>query len=288
MKGNSKRTRITLICLLTVIFLIPTALPGSVVDPALAQADGEDFFNYAYAIWLGSGYYRVGEQTVWIFRAPFSYKLREADENQWGLTLHLPVIVGFHEFDVLPDTLTTAAFVPGVELSYPVKKNWRLKPFGQIGLGKDFSGGNSALIYGGGIRSLAVFPWRNFDFSLGNSLLFAGQRVSGVGFDDGFSMIEIGLDVRHPLNLNIRDRNIDASLFFVYSEFIDDLKILIPNLNELNVERLYQLGLTFGADKPFSLWKFKIPRVGVAYMSGKTDETGNPLKAIRLSAGFPF
>jgi hypothetical protein len=185
-----------------------------------------------------------------------------------GLKLHLPVIIGFHDFDVLPETLTTTAFVPGVELRYWVKKNWRLSPFGQIGAGKDFSGGNWALIYGGGIRSLAVFPWRNFDFSLGNSVLFAGQRVSGVGFDDGFSMIEIGLDVRHPLNLRIKNRNIDASIFFVYSEFVDDLQILFPNLNKLRVKNLYHLGLTFGTDKPFSLWKFKIPRVGIAYMSG--------------------
>jgi hypothetical protein len=288
MKDNSKRTRITIIYLLTVIFFTAIALQGSIVDPALAQADGEDFFNYAYAIWLGSGYYKVGEQTVWILRAPFSYKLREAEENQWGLKLQLPVVFGFHEFDVIPETLTTAAFVPGVELSYQVNKKWRLNPFGQIGVGKDFSGGNWALIYGAGIRSLAVFPWRNFDFSLGNSLIFASQRVSGVGLDDGFSMVEIGLDVRHPLNLRIRDRNIDASVYFVYSEFVDDLQILVPGLNELIVKNLYQVGLTFGVDKPVSLWKFKFPRVGIAYMSGKTDETDNPLKAIRLSAGFPF
>jgi hypothetical protein len=84
MKHNAKRIRITLICMLTVIFLIPTALPGSMSDSALAQADGENFLNYAYAIWLGTGYYRVGEQTVWILRLPFSYTLREANENQWA------------------------------------------------------------------------------------------------------------------------------------------------------------------------------------------------------------
>ena len=39
MKGNSNRTRITLVCLLTVIFLIPIALPSSIVGSALAQAD---------------------------------------------------------------------------------------------------------------------------------------------------------------------------------------------------------------------------------------------------------
>jgi len=35
----------------------------------------------------------VGEKTVYVLRLPFSYTIREADENQWGLKLHLPVVV---------------------------------------------------------------------------------------------------------------------------------------------------------------------------------------------------
>jgi hypothetical protein len=52
---------------------------------ALAVDEPEDIVNYAYSSWIGSGFYKINDRTVYLLRAPFSYTLREADEEKWGL-----------------------------------------------------------------------------------------------------------------------------------------------------------------------------------------------------------
>ena len=54
-----------------------------------------------------------------------------------------------------------------------------MKPFGQIGVGKDFSDGDTVLIGAAGIKSLAAFPQANGAvWELGNSLMFADNSDS--------------------------------------------------------------------------------------------------------------
>jgi len=267
--------------------MVAVSLAPTVVDTAankaLAQVQPEDFLNYAYATWIGTGFYRVEQRTIWVLRAPFSYMaLEPGEKRKWGLKLLLPVTFGFHQFEDIPEDVGTMAFVPGVEFQYPILKNWWVKPYGQIGLGKDFSGGSLAYIYGAGVRTRAIFPWRRFEFSLGGNLMGAGQTISGGGNDNGFSMFEIGIEGLHPTNFTFLGRNTDLSLYFILTEFIDDLDILFPLDNDIKIRRLYKIGATMGFDKPLSIWFIKLPRIGIEYIPGE-DMTG-----IALTMGFPF
>ena len=104
----------------------------SVAGPVRAADKPEDVINYAYSSWIGSGFYKIGDRTVYLLRGPFSYTLREADSENWGLELLFPATIGFHDFSDGQDNQTTFTFVPGVQFDFPVLDNWWLKPFGQF------------------------------------------------------------------------------------------------------------------------------------------------------------
>ena len=148
-------------------------------DLARAVKESVDIINYAYSNWIGSGFYRVDDRTVYLLRAPFSYTLREADSQNWGMELLFPATIGFHDFDDGEDNVGTMTFVPGVRFVYPVLDNWWLKPFGQFGFGRDFSGSDVAWIYGVGIKSLATFNLGSSELDFGTAFTWADQNQSG-------------------------------------------------------------------------------------------------------------
>ncbi|MGB5745961.1 MAG: hypothetical protein WBM69_03200 [Desulfobacterales bacterium] len=254
-------------------------LPGN--QSAWAADEPEDVINYAYSSWIGSGFYKLGDRTVYLLRAPFSYTLREADSENWGLEVLLPATIGFHDNDDGNDG--TLTFVPGLQLNYPVLDNWWLKPFGQFGFGKDFSGSDIAWIYGVGIKSLATFDLKSSELDFGTAVTWAAQNQSGGGSDSGFSMFEIGLNSRWPTNIILLDRKSDINLFFVYTDFINDLDFERAKKENKSVQRLYKFGIALSS-------KEKYPILGLFDLSGGgVDVTfGKDYFGLGLTTGFPF
>jgi len=113
---------------------------------------------------------------------PAAFTLRAADLeksaliDRLGFRLLLPAAIGFEEETDTNFSFGALAFVPGLEVQIPVNKYWALKPFAQLGAGKDSTGGDLQYIYGGGLRSLISLPWKKFVFGIGNSLILAGDR----------------------------------------------------------------------------------------------------------------
>ena len=131
-------------------------------------------------------------------------------------------------------------------------------------------------------RSLAVFPWKDWEFSLGNTLMGATQEFSGSEFDNGFSMFEIGLNVANPWRFTLFKRKIRVDTFFIYTEFLDDLDFLFANGRREEISRLYQLGAVLRPDKEYSIWFIKLKGIGLSFLFG------GDVRAIRLHTGFPF
>jgi hypothetical protein len=254
-------------------------LPGKKV--AWAADEPEDTINYAYSSWIGSGFYKVEDRTVYLLRGPFSYTLRETDSENWGLELVLPATIGFHDNDV--GNIGTFTFVPGLQLNYPVLDNWWLKPFGQFGFGKDFSGSDIALIYGAGIKSLATFDFKSSELDFGTAFTWAGQNQSGGGSDKGFSMVDIGLNSRWPTNITVLERKSDLNLFFVYTEFVNDLNFERARKDNKDIQRLYKFGIALSS-------KEKYPVLGLFDLrGGGVDVTfGDGYFGMGLTTGFPF
>ncbi|UCD79590.1 MAG: hypothetical protein JSW26_30080 [Desulfobacterales bacterium] len=247
-----------------------------------AENEPEDVINYAYSNWIGSGFYKVGDRTVYLLRGPFSWTLREVDSQKWGLELLLPATIGFHEYDGL-DNVGTFTFVPGVQFSYPILENWWLKPFGQFGFGKDFSGGDIAWVYGAGIKSLATFEIKRSELDFGTGLTWADQNQAGGGSDSGFSMFEIGINSRWPTNITVLDRKSDLNLFFVITQFVNDLDFERAQKENKNIHRLYKFGIALSSAEKF-------PILGLFDLrGGGLDVTfGDGYFGIGLTTGFPF
>ena len=228
-------------CSVFIVFMwINTCHPASTKD----FDDPEFLVNYAYATWIGTGVYTVGDRQVYTLRVPYSsHMLKESKGKGVGLRLLFPLTLGFEQFEEIPENLATIAFVPGLEAIFPVTGNWQLKPFVQGGYGNDNQGNQGAWIYGGGIRSLARFPINKWRFDLGNTLMNAFQEHSGEKYDNGFSMFEIGLNVVNPWRFSMLDQNSRIDTFFIYTNFIDDLDILFTDRTNEEVKALYQVGV---------------------------------------------
>jgi len=282
-----KTSRVLLLYVIAAIALIGE---GGIV-PTQAGDDPDDLFNYSFAVWLGSGVYKVksADKRFAVLRAPLAYTLRPAQydkaafRDKLGFRLLLPALVAVEEETDSDFTFGSAAFVPGLEVQIPINKYWTLKPFGQFGAGKDTAGGDLQYIYGGGARSLVSFPWKKFNFGIGNSIILAEDRDSRSKESSGFSMLEAGLDVSHPIGLSFRNRALDAGIFFVLRRFFNRVDFLEDGGETERVNRIYTIGMTLGARESVSIWKIEFDRVGIDYTWGNAG-----LRGIGFNMGFPF
>jgi hypothetical protein len=265
------------------IALAAAQLATIALAPRLTTADdnAEDLIDYSFSTWLGTGVYNVSGRSLTILTMPFAVRIRRPQNNPVGIKLLLPVTLGTHDFSNLRSVETTT-FVPGVEVQLSILEQWKLKPFGQVGFGKDFSGGELAFILGGGVKSLVEIPWRDFTFGLGNKLLLAGTKTAGGNNTRGFSRFDSGLNIHHPLGFEVFRRRATFSVFYIYSNYINDVSLERVDREDITINRLHNIGFTIGAKPTLQFWRFRIPRFGVTYV------TGDGLKAVRLNAGFPF
>jgi len=134
--------------LISVVMTIAFIIVGGQI-PTQAGDDPDALLNYSFAVWVGSGVYKVksADKRIAVLRAPFAYTLRSAQNekqafsDRLGFRLLLPAVVALEEETDTNFTFGAVALVPGLEVQIPVNKYWTLKPFGQIGAGKDTAGG---------------------------------------------------------------------------------------------------------------------------------------------------
>jgi len=276
----------SIVSLFTTLLLAATVwLVGGAATRVMADEDPEpvDLINFSFATWLGSGIYRKDDRTMYVLRMPLRYELRPPEDGRLGFRLLLPATVGYYDFDDPASNATMASFVPGLEVQIPVNEYWTLKPFGHVGVGTEMESGDSVYIYGGGVGSLVSFPWRKYVISVGNSVTLAKDSDTGSGETSGFSLISAGLDVRRPLGLTLLDRQLDGSVYFIANRFFDRVNFLETDGDDETIRNIYEVGITLGSAKPFSIWKLSADRVGIDYRFGSRGFEG-----IGLNLGFPF
>jgi hypothetical protein len=283
-EAHIRLSSVLLVCILSLVF-------GGSGNSVRAGEDPDDLFNYSFAVWLGSGVYRVkdADKRFAVLRVPAAYTLRPADiekpapADRLGFRLLLPAVIGVEDETDTDFTFGAIAFVPGLEIQIPINRYWTLKPFAQLGAGKDTAGGDVQYIYGGGFRSLINIPWKKFVFGIGNSLVLAEDRDATSKESSGFSLFNAGLNIQHPTNFTLFDRQLDISGFFVANLFRNKVDILSDDGETDRINYLYDIGLTFGFSESLSIWKFSVDRVGIDYRWGDQGFRG-----IGFNLGFPF
>lgn len=249
-----------------------------------------DTINVAYANILGSGIYEIGDRRAYVLNMPFAFVLYEPENRDWTMNLLLPVTVGvldvpwddFWGSDLDGDRLQTLGVVPGIEMNIPLADHWSLKPFVQAGYVHDAKEDYDAWVYFGGLKGLARYQLGEYDIGLGAGITVAEQRPVSRGDNTGIGVIELGVDVRRKLDMQLRGKPMDMSVYAIASNYYNDLDLLDIEDDDFHIERTYEIGLTLGIAQPVRFWGVDWQRLGMGY------KWGDGLESITFNTGFPF
>ena len=260
---------------------------------ANAQTDSgqqeQQLFNWYYAAIYGTGVYTAGDRTVAVLQAPLSFPLRERSDDQWGLTLKLPVSLGFYDFDFddvldqgLPDRVSTISVLPGLELDKYITPRWLLRPYFAAGAGWEIGGDEAAWIYDLGARSrYRLGNHRGATFSLVNWLSLAGYKPKG-GSRESLGLFAIGFDAELPTGQMLFKRPVVVSIVPIYYYYFRRLNFTELNQPTNTVRDEVELALSLLAEQPFRVLGINVDRIGIA-IRGADDVSG-----FRIFTSLPF
>ena len=245
--------------------------------------------NYVYAANLGFGGYSLSGLTADLYALPLTYTLPIGSGDGLKLRFKLPVQLGLYKFRAVDTDGTririnqqSLAVVPGVELQIPIAQRTVLKPFADVGVGHAFGvkTGADILIYTAGIRSVTQWDAGQYKLSLGAAALYAGDTASD--FNEAYSSIQAGFEVRRSLGFNVRGVAPDLGIYIANYYYPKPLRFSRFLNDPLKVSNQNEVGFSIGAVKPFDMLLFGNARVGVGYVFG------SGLNVWHASFGFPF
>jgi len=206
------------------------------------------------------------------------------------LKLVFPVSFGFYDFkfdQVLegdtPKGLGTLTFFPGVEAQIPVTDNWKLKPYANIGWGQDLTGGGGALIYAGGVKSLAWLPIgkSGAEISLGNQLTMSGYSPEGAA-NQPLSVFVAGVNLEIPSEYKILDRTIYVGTHLIYYFYFTRLRFPTQNDTTNKISEQGEVAFSLSVRKAINFELFDLDRIGLGY------QFGGGVQAVRLFFTLPY
>lgn len=258
--------------------------------------------NSPFVIQYGFGSYNIGGISSSTYRLPIvhSFALGEGD-GDW--TLRLTSYLGYNyssfETNLLgPKLIAEQDYIfvlPQVELLIPLGHGWTLKPYVSAGGGYAFNGSAKLegyseesiddswdVLYGAGLGILYEQPFASGTFQVGSKVGWAADVSFDGGEDQGYSTVQTGLEVRHPIGLTFWGKKIDLAGSFIHYHFLPAAEFTMITKRPLKISNQYEFGSTIGMAKPGKLWFLTDPRIGVSY------RFGDGMDGFRLNLGFPF
>ncbi len=244
--------------------------------------------NYAFASYLGTGFYTTSGQNVFVLQLPFDHQIIEKTDTRAGWLLNLPVTIGlinFSNFDditELPnvDNVATLTFLPGLQYQYPVTPNWTLIPFADYGFARDFNYTNNILIVGTGIRSYYNFEIAGESFTLGNRFLYAREQSRATDGNSDYSLIETGFAYHMTSDYSFSGKPLQVNAYYINLYYPDNLVFFERTDNPILVGMEHEVGLTFSSIPGFLFFDDFELGVGV--------RIGNEVDVLRIVFGAPF
>ena len=280
MTGEAANFRYALIALLAI-----TQAPV-VHSQTLLSGDEQNVVNFAFATQLGSGVYSVSGRTLQIYRLPFRYDLRSADDSGPGVVLTLPVTFGFYNFELqdvadgdIPTDVDALSFVPGLALVFEVNPDWKLEPYVEGGISRARDVDANATVYSGGLVSLYEFGGKGFDWQLRNDLTYAGVDLHGAGGSDQLTRFQTVVTARRPFSPGSQ---LDYLLYALNDYYVDQPDGPVDSAERRGNSVQYELGITLGTFETRRIWRIPLPRVGIGY------RFGSDLEAWRIVFGTPY
>ena len=248
--------------------------------------------NYVYAAELGFGGYSLNGLTAEVYTVPLEYTVHDVMRDGWALRILAPIQLGLYSLKVtdtdgerISINQQSVALVPGAELQIPVATRTVLKPFGQFGVGHAFgvdSGSPNAYIFLGAARALTQWHMGATTFSIGNAMIWAGDRAIGSGFSEHYVSLQFGAELRHPLGFSIGTLAPDLGVYTIYYYYSVPLvfsRFLQPDLKIANQG---EIGFSVGSATEFRFVGLSNPRIGVGFIFG------GGLTVLHINFGFQF
>ena len=281
---------------LVLVHLVPFSLPAHAAELVALAEDPARQVHWAMGAFFGTGWYQVeNNRNVYILRVPPSQSLRESSinadgERTLGIDLQYPVSFGVSSLDALDDFLdfdnyATVSFTPGVQVEIPMTQKWYLRPYVNLGWGTELNSSDSAWIFYGGIKSRYRLGGEQVDWSLLNSLNYAGYNPD-VGSSGKYGSFMTGLEFDHPLKeLTLGGDDLWLNWHVTYSYLFDDINFYVADGQTGTVSDQWELGLALGKGrKNMKFWFLKFEHVGLSF---KTSSNG-VYKAISANMSSPF
>jgi hypothetical protein len=216
--------------------------------------------NFAFANYLGSGFYSSGNARLFIFRVPLSSDLTEVTKEKGGLRLNYPIALGAGVIDadrdfpeigeVLDlDNFVTVSVVPGLEYVLPVTDIWYLAPFIDLGIAQDFANETTVGIGGIGAKSYVSLEFDNSRMLIANRLLYAEQENLDSGNNSHFVSFETGLEYTVPTSYTINGSLVSFSIYYINYYYPDDLVLGGSVENRISLQNKNEIGFTFTLPK---------------------------------------
>jgi len=245
--------------------------------------------NFAFANYLGSGFYSSDNVNVFIVKVPFSSTLEAPTETEAGWILNYPVTLGitnisddFDDVEGVPDLndIGTVSVVPGLEYLYPVLDNWYLAPFADFGIARDVTNEVNVRVRGAGVKSFVTFDFDASWLIFGNRLLYADQKNLDSGDDSNFAVFETALEYTMPTSFTIGGSAVNVGYYIVNYHYLDDLVLADYLDDRISLQDKNEAGFTFTLPK--HSWLPDNAEVGFGVQVSKDTEL------YRLVIGAPF
>jgi len=246
--------------------------------------------NWWYSAAFGTGFYQIGPAIATVVRFPVSYHLQEMQGDRTGIKAIVPVtLAAYHlnfndigDFDIHRD-VAAASVSPGLEWEVTMSDAWRLKPFAQGGIGREFGDvTQTAYLYTSGIKSLYRFSGTDYRVSLGNALLVAGYRIRDTDEKQNIASFQFGLNTETPWSFDLWDRNMYFNAHAIATVYYSKLAFASATPGEQAVRQEYQVGFSLRTPKPMSVLGFGADTIGLGFRFASN------VRGISLVTEFPF
>ena len=270
--------------LLLLLLVIST---GRAVGQTATVTELDGHINYGYAVFVGTGWYKLEDRQIFVFRIPAAMQLRELKADQMGIKLLLPVAIGIHNFDTLDivdfdiDDVGTISFVPGVEFQFKPGPRWEVKPFGQMGAGWEDDGGVD-LIFGLGTRTNYTIPSGDAAYVIGAEYLIAGDD-DDEGPSSNIHRLALGFEYKHPVSWSLFGRRTSMHYRLISYNYIGGLEIRsFPDTKNYEIDHELRIGFAVSIDPGLKIIGIPFSHLGLGYRFSENSS------AIVFETKFPF
>lgn len=247
--------------------------------------------SYIYAAVMGTGTYKIEDRRISMLRIPFVYTQQKQSLEQVGIRWHMPVVLGYDALKyedwldrLLEDELVTLTILPGFEVQQAYDENWIFKPFGNLGVGYDFSRNETILMGILGIRMLGTWIYEDAsELRLGTSFRYAAEYQIQSDTGLGFSMTEAGVDYRRDTNFRVFKRETNIGTYYRAQFFLPGWRLGKRTAEEdIKVGLINEIGLSAGLRKKHKFLGMSYSRVRMGFQFGKN------VRGVTFGTDFPF